>query len=153
MTPQPPDRVIYEKLFEYHWSPKRWMSYYNIWFWVEQKSNRRPSVFNLAVWVIHQNTKDFLLNHDNSDNFLYWNNWLDLWDNGSEATASLAAVLTNGAPASSELPLVPSRAPVPPCPSPNGPQGYICPLWILCHLPWRQWEHTSSLCLQTFKES
>ena len=45
--------------------------------------------------------------------------------------------------------LSPSRAPVP---HQMVRRGYICPLWILCHLPWRQWEHTSSICLQTFKD-
>ena len=45
--------------------------------------------------------------------------------------------------------LSPSRAPVP---HQMVRRGYICPLWNICHLPWRLWEHRSSECIQTFKD-
>ena len=45
--------------------------------------------------------------------------------------------------------LSPSRAPVP---HQMVRRGYICPLCNICHLPWRLWEHTSSECIQTFKD-
>ena len=65
----------------------------------------------------------------NRDTFLDGNNWHGLWDNSFEDTASLAAVLTNGFPASSELLLV---LPAPPCLLTKW--SHLSPSNI-CHLP------------------